>query len=93
MVFDEHMQFSGGIDGFITQLPVSTSSSLTNWECQRLRRREVGKEHSSTDIMAAVGGINERNVKDYVGIGVDIIVTSSLLFCVPSDMKAEIIPI
>lgn len=22
MVFDEHMQFSGGIDGFITQLPV-----------------------------------------------------------------------
>ena len=51
------------------------------------------KSISPKALVAAAGGINEKNVKDYAATGVDIIVTSSLYFGPPSDIKAEIFPV
>ncbi|HMK60651.1 MAG TPA: ModD protein [Dissulfurispiraceae bacterium] len=43
-------------------------------------------------LVAAAGGINEGNIRDYASTGADIIVTSSLYFGRPSDISAEIMP-
>jgi molybdenum transport protein len=40
--------------------------------------------------VACAGGINIENIEEYAKTGVDVIVTSSLYFTKPADIKALI---
>ncbi|MFA5354340.1 MAG: ModD protein [Thermodesulfovibrionales bacterium] len=121
LVFDAHMRFSGGIEGFITQMPMLKKRLSENKitvevqsEEEAVRMAEAGVDIIQLDklsagemervvkavrrlspgtLVAAAGGINEGNVRDYAGTGADIIVTSALYFGKPADIKAEIMPL
>jgi molybdenum transport protein len=43
-------------------------------------------------LLAAAGGINQENVRDYAATGVDLLVTSWLYFGKPADIAAKMIP-
>jgi molybdenum transport protein len=51
------------------------------------------KNINPTIRVAAAGGINIENVKDYASTGIDIIVTSFPNYCKPADFRVEIDPL
>ncbi len=50
------------------------------------------KARHPTILVAAAGGINIDNIKDYAAIGVDLLVTSWLYFGKPADIAARMTP-
>ena len=118
LVFQEHLEFIGGLDSFLKQLNElkykacehkivveahnpEDALKLAHAEVDIIQLdkfspdlltqtvREIKKISNSIKVSAA-GGINLTNVEIFAATGVDLLVTSSLYFGKPSDIKAKI---
>jgi molybdenum transport protein len=80
--FDEAMKAAAaGADGI--QFDKVSPGDLKGW-VEKIKAAHPGI------IVIAAGGINQNNVREYAGTGIDAIVTTAVYFCKPADIKVVI---
>lgn len=82
---EEALEFSKmSIDGIqLDKIPIEDLKELVR----------LIKEYNNNLLLIATGGINIKNIGLYAQAGVDGVVTSSMYFCKPSDIKVDIEPL
>jgi len=88
------VEVDNGADALaLSDLPVDVIQLDSFQPDELIKLTEQIKQTNSNIRLAAAGGINLDNVKEYANTGIDIIITSFPNGCRPADFRVEIAPI